>query len=176
MHDDWVGCVLWINGCFSAGKTTVAGLLVERLGEAFLLDPEVIGVALRDLLPPALYPGDFQDLALWRSFTRDAVLDAAERFDGFVVVPMTIARGDHFDEVVGAVGRRVRLDHFTLMASRETILGRESARLDDTGDWARKTADHVLPALEDALFAEHIDAETQTAEEVAADILRRITA
>lgn len=85
-----MGRVLWINGCFSAGKTTVATLLVERLGRAFLLDPEAIGVALRDhLVPPQLYPGDFQDLGLWRSFTRDAVLEAAERFDGFVVVPMT---------------------------------------------------------------------------------------
>jgi hypothetical protein len=39
-----------MNGCFSAGKSTVAALLVERLGDAFLLDPEMIGVALRDHL------------------------------------------------------------------------------------------------------------------------------
>ncbi len=172
-----MGRVIWINGCFSAGKTTVATLLVERLGQAFLLDPESIGATLRThLVPPELYPGDFQELDLWRSFTRDAVLDAAKRFDGFVVVPMTIARGDYFDQVIGAVGREVQLDHFTLMASRETILGRESTRPDDTGDWAQKTVDRVLPALEDARFAEHINAETQTAEQAAQEILLRITA
>lgn len=60
------------------------------------------------------------------------------------------------------------------MASRETILGRESARPDDTGDWAQGTVDRVLPALADVRFAEHINAETQTAQEVADDILRRI--
>jgi chloramphenicol 3-O-phosphotransferase len=171
-----MGRVIWINGCFSAGKTTVATLIVERLGAAFLLDPEAIGIVLRDhLVPPPLYLGDFQDLVLWRPFTRDAVRDAAENYDGFVVVPMTIARADYFEEVIHAVSRRVRLDHFTLMASRATILGRESARADDTGEWAHETVDRVLPALEDVRFAVHIDAETQTAEQVAEDILRRIT-
>lgn len=170
-----VGRVIWINGSFSAGKTTVAELLVERLGTAFLLDPEVIGAALRDhLVPPLLYSGDFQDLDLWRSFTSDAVRDAARRFDGFVIVPMTIARADYFEEVIGAVARAVRLDHFTLMASRETILRRELARPDNMGGWAQHSVDRVLPALEDARFAEHIDAETQTADGVAQDIMRRI--
>ncbi len=170
-----VGRVVWINGCFSAGKSTVAALLVERLGNAFLLDPEMIGVALRDhLVPPSLYPGDFQDLCLWRTFTRDAVGDAAERFDGFVIVPMTVARLDYFDEVIAPLARRVRLDHFTLMATRETILERESVRPDDTDDWAQKTIDRAMPALADVRFAKHIDSETQTAPEVAEDILRHI--
>lgn len=171
-----MGRVLWINGCFSTGKTAVANLLVDRLPDAFLLDPEVIGGVLRDrLVPPPVYPGDFQDLSLWRTFTREAVVDAAERFDGVVIVPMTVARPEYFDEVIAAVGRRVPLDHFTLTASRETILGRESGRADDTGAWAQKTVDWVVPALADGRFAVHIDAETQTAREVADDILRRIS-
>jgi chloramphenicol 3-O-phosphotransferase len=170
-----VGRVVWINGSFSSGKTTVAQLLVEQLDTAFLLDPELIGLTLRDhLVPPALYPEDFQDLDLWRSFTRDAVRDAAQRFEGFVIVPMTIARADYFQEVIVAVARAVRLDHFTLMASRETILRRELTRPDATGGWAQQTIDRVLPALEHSRFAEHIDAETQTADGVAQDILRRI--
>src|SRR4051812_40576728 len=93
-----VGHVIWINGSFSAGKTTVAELLVEQLQGSFLLDPELIGAVLRDhLVPPSLYPNDFQELPLWRSFTRDAVLAAAERSAGVIVVPMTIARPDYFD-------------------------------------------------------------------------------
>ncbi len=116
---------------FGVGKTTVAELLLENLKPAFLLDPEVIGTALYHLVPPSIYPGDFQDLELWRIFTREAVLDAAKRFDGFVIVPMTIARPEYFGEVVGEIARTVRLDHFTLMASRETIIERERRRPDD---------------------------------------------
>lgn len=40
----------------------------------------------------------------------------------------------------------------------------------------KTTVDHVLPALADARFAQHIDAETQTAPEVAKEILRRLAA
>ncbi|MGH3111131.1 MAG: hypothetical protein ACRDQT_09465 [Gaiellaceae bacterium] len=172
-----MGRVLWINGCFSTGKTAVANLLVGRIPAAFILDPEVIGGLLRDhLVPPSAYPGDYQDVSLWRSFTRDAVVYAAEHSDSTVIVPMTVARPKYFEDVIAAVGSRVRLDHFTLTASRETILAREGERTDDTGNWARKTVDWVLPALADSSFAVHIDAESQTPPEVADDILRRFSA
>ena len=169
------GHIIWINGSFSAGKTTVANLLIEQLPNSFLLDPEVIGIVLRDCLVPAsLYPGDFQDLSLWRTFTREAVLDAAERSNGAIVVPMTVARPDYFDEIIGQARERVRLDHYTLLASRDTILSREASRQDDTGDWAAKTVDRVLPELESSRYAEHLDAETQSAQAIAAEILTRV--
>jgi hypothetical protein len=156
-----VGHVIWINGSFSSGKTTVANLLVERIPGSFLLDPEAIGGVFRDhLVPPSIYPGDFQDLPLWRTFVREATLDAAERSEHLIVVPMTIARPDYFDEIIGAIRARVPLKHFTLMASRETILRREASRSDDTGDWAAKTVNRVLPELAKSRYAEHLDAET----------------
>lgn len=163
--------VIWINGPFSAGKTSVAKRLAEGLPDAFLLDPEMIGITLRDhLVPPTLYPGDFQDLPLWRSFTRESVLDAAQRYDGFVIVPMTIARPDYFDDVVAAIAACVPLRHFTLMVSRKEILRREAARPDDTGGWAAKTVDSVLPELALPRYAEHVDAERHTVDQVAAQI------
>jgi chloramphenicol 3-O-phosphotransferase len=170
-----MGEVVWINGPFSAGKTSVANALAKSLDRAFLLDPEFIGVTLRDhLVPPSFYPGDFQDLALWRSFTRDAVLDAALRDDTVIVVPMTVARPDYFEEIVGTIRDRIRLHHFTLMASREEILRRELGRPDDTGAWAAKTVDRVLPELAGARYAEHLDAEAHSAPQLAAQILARI--
>jgi len=171
-----VGHVVWINGSFSAGKTSVAKALAEGLDGSFLLDPELIGVTLRDhLVPPSLYPGDFQDLALWRSWTRDAVLDAAVHHDGLVIVPMTVARSDYFDEIVGAIKERVVVYHFTLMASREEILRREAARPDDTGGWAAKTVDRLLPELSSSRYAEHLDAEAHSVTELATQIRKRIS-
>ncbi len=169
-----MGHVIWINGSFSTGKTTVANLLVERIPGSFLFDPETIGAVLRDhLVPPSIYPGDFQDLPLWRSFARETILDAAERSEHVIVVPMTIARPDCFDEIIGAIRTRVPVEHFTLMASRETILRREASRSDDTGDWPAKTVDGVLPELAKSRYAEHLDAETQSPGSIAAEILNR---
>jgi chloramphenicol 3-O-phosphotransferase len=169
-----VGRVIWINGSFSAGKTTVASLVVEQLAGSFLLDPESIGAAFRDhVVPASLYPGGFQDLSLWRSFTRDAVLDAAERSDSVIVVPMTVARPDYFEEIVGQIRARVRLDHYTLMASRDTILRREASRFDDTR-MAAKTVDYVLPELADSRYAVHLDVETQSPQDIAVEIVRQI--
>ena len=39
--------ILWINGSFGAGKTTVAYELERRLEKAFVYDPENIGYFLR---------------------------------------------------------------------------------------------------------------------------------
>lgn len=170
-----MGQVVWINGSFSAGKTSVAEALIEMIHGSFLLDPELIGVMLRDhVVPASAYPGDFQDLALWRSVTRDAVLDAALRDETMIVVPMTVARPDYFDEIVGAIRERVPLHHFTLMASRDTILRREDRRPDDTGGWAAKTVDRVLPELAAPRYAEHLDAEARSAREIATQIIDRI--
>ena len=91
-----VGQVVWINGSFIAGKTSVAEALIEMIRGSFLLDPELIGVMLKDhVVPASAYPADFQDLALWRSVTREAVLDAALRDETMIVVPMTVARPDY---------------------------------------------------------------------------------
>jgi chloramphenicol 3-O-phosphotransferase len=170
-----VGEVIWINGAFSTGKTTVARLLVDQLGRSFLLDPESIGSVLRDrLVPPSLYPGDYQDLDLWRTFTREAVKSAAARLAGFVIVPMTVAKPEYFDEIVSRLRETTMVHHFTLVASKETILRRELMREDNTGGWAARTADSVLPALEDGRFAVHLDAELADAATLAEKILRRI--
>jgi hypothetical protein len=111
---------------------------------------------------------------LWRSFTRDAVIDAALQSDGVIIVPMTIARGSYFDETVGAISKRVLLHDFTPMASREEILRREAARPDDTGAWVATTVNRVLAELASSRYAAHLDAEAQLADEIAAQIKHRI--
>ena len=104
-------------------------------------------------------------------------LDPLERaHEGAVIVPMTVARADYFEEIIGALASMVPLDHFTLMASRETILEREGTRPDDAGGWARLTVDRVLPALAEPRFAHHIDADGQTAAQFADEIFRRLSA
>ena len=39
--------IIWINGAFGAGKTTLADELGGRLPDAVLFDPEYVGYILR---------------------------------------------------------------------------------------------------------------------------------
>jgi 2-phosphoglycerate kinase len=48
-----VPVIIWINGGFGAGKTTLAQELHRRLPDALLYDPEHVGLMLRKWMPPS---------------------------------------------------------------------------------------------------------------------------
>src|ERR1700733_6065013 len=66
--------IIWINGAFGAGKTTLAEELSRRLPEAVLFDPEYVGYLLRHWVP--VPTGDFQDLPSWRELVIATALAA----------------------------------------------------------------------------------------------------
>jgi adenylylsulfate kinase-like enzyme len=56
---DGTAVIVWLNGPFGVGKTTTARALVDVLPGSRLLDPEHVGLLLRDTLNEPV--GDFQD-------------------------------------------------------------------------------------------------------------------
>ncbi|KJY44962.1 ATP/GTP-binding protein, partial [Streptomyces sp. NRRL S-444] len=65
--------IVWINGTFSAGKTSTARELTGILPDSTLYDPELVGDALRQLLPRKRLAevSDYQDLPSWRRLVVD---------------------------------------------------------------------------------------------------------
>ncbi len=57
--------IIWLNGGFGVGKTTMAERLKRDRKDAVIYDPELIGSLLSRVLPEK--KDDFQDYALWRS-------------------------------------------------------------------------------------------------------------
>ncbi len=53
--------IIWINGAFGAGKTTLAAKLQRRMPDAISYDPEYLGDILTRWVPMP-DSGDFQDL------------------------------------------------------------------------------------------------------------------
>jgi hypothetical protein len=162
--------LLWINGPFGGGKTQTAHEIQRRLRGSVICDPEHAGFGLRRMLPPELR-GDFQDLTSWRQGVVEVLDLALTKHDGVVIAPMTVTDSGYLDETVGRLrelGHDVR--HFTLLAQRETVLGRlrergfghllqyvagKNAGL-GSETWAVRRLDHCLERLSEPEFAEHL--------------------
>jgi 8-oxo-dGTP pyrophosphatase MutT (NUDIX family) len=123
--------IVWINGAFGAGKTSTARELIDLIPNSTLYDPELIGRALAQLLPPKRLAevSDYQDLPIWRRLVVDTAAALLAEVGGMLVVPMTLLRQDYRDEIFGGLAsRRIPVRH-VLLSTDETILrGRIAAR------------------------------------------------
>ena len=93
--------IIWINGRFGAGKTTLAEELHRRLPDAIVYDPEEVGLMLRKWTPP---DGDFQHLPSWRELVvaTGSVTAAATTRTRFIV-PMSLIRDAYREEILGGL-------------------------------------------------------------------------
>ena len=138
--------IVWLNGPFGVGKTTVGRYLVEEWNDAILFDPELIGMIVRATVPKEASV-DFQTLRVWR----ESVLHFAQSFDrtypGPIIVPMSVLDPSVHDEVIGGLRRAgVEVLQFTLMASETTLLDRiTNSEERGSSEWR---LDHVDAALE----------------------------
>ncbi|WP_328323837.1 MULTISPECIES: NUDIX domain-containing protein [unclassified Streptomyces] len=129
--------IVWINGAFSAGKTSTARELIDLIPNSTFYDPEVLGGALRLLLPQKRLAevNDFQDLPVWRRMVADTAAALLADVGGVLVVPMTLLRQEYRDEIFGGLAsRRIPVCH-VLLATEETILReRIAGRVELPGD------------------------------------------
>lgn len=159
--------IIWLNGAFGVGKTQTAYELRRRLPSSCVYDPENAGFFIRDNLPPGLGLDDFQDFPMWRTFNLEMLDYAASRYDGHIIVPMTVTNRAYFDEIVGALSKKHEVRHFILWASKETLLKRLASRLESGRSWGARQIDRCLRAFERDITEEKIDTDDLTIDEVA---------
>lgn len=126
--------IIWINGAFGAGKTTLAQQLHRRMPEALEFDPEYVGYLLRKWVPMPS-SGDFQDIPLWRTLVADFATGMAKQYERPVIVPMTLIhpgyRRDIFERIQdGGVG----LLHVFLDLPADELRRRINAQVLDADD------------------------------------------
>lgn len=153
--------VIWLNGAFGVGKTSVARELLPLLPSARLVDPERLGYVMRR----TFWRGrDYQDVASWRRLTRRQVERAGRR--GIAVVPMTVVDARVLDEVVGGLhGVRV-----LLLAARRDVLEARIVASDEARDWRLAQLDRCLGAFAAGGFGEPVATDGRTPSELAQEI------
>ncbi len=175
--------LIWINGAFGAGKTTLAGELKARLPDALDYDPEYVGYLLTKWVP-APQSHDFQDLPLWRRMVAQFAVGLWEEYRRPLIVPMTLVDAHHRDEIFTALrGAGVPLLHVFLdvpadelrrrIVDQDVIDGVPQA--DDTREFRLRNVERCVVARAD-LPADTLilDAGRHTPEQLADLVLVRI--
>ena len=124
--------IIWLNGAFRAGKTTLAEELHRRLPDAVVYDPEDVGLMLWKWMRPN---GDFQHLPSWRELVVATALSLRRHQAETLIVPMSLIRDAYRAEILGGLadaGEEVL--HVFLEADAGVLRERLDARVDIPGD------------------------------------------
>jgi hypothetical protein len=123
--------IIWVNGGFGSGKTTLAAELHRRLPGAVVYNPEDVGLMLWKWLPPG---GDFQHLPSWRELVVATALSLRRHHAETLIVPMSLIRDAYREEILGglaAAGEQVL--HVFLELDAGVLRERLNARVTHPG-------------------------------------------
>lgn len=164
--------IIWINGPFGIGKSTVAQALQERLPGSFVFDPEEMGAALKKLTPK--FSGETQAHPMWIPLMLDALQYAAKEADGPLIVPVTIADvARHRRLMSGLQARGLDVKHFTLMTTKDAVQAglrrRQGQTVLDEAEVEQRLSD-----FQGEQFQVHVSASDRTPNAVAEEIASQV--
>jgi AAA domain-containing protein len=147
-----VPVIIWINGEFGAGKTTLAEELHRRLPDALVYDPEDVGLMLWKWMPPN---GDFQHLPSWRDLVVATALSLRRHHADTLIVPMSLIRDAYRAEILGGLadaGQEVL--HVFLEVDANVLLERLNARATRPGrDWDQAAHESGMTGVDEMVAA-----------------------
>ena len=145
--------IIWLNGSFRAGKTTLAEELHRRLPDAVVINPEDVGLMLWKWLEPN---DDFQDLPSWRELVVATALSLRRHHARTLIVPMSLIAEAYQIEILGGlVDAGEEVLHVFLQADAGVLRHRLAAREDSpqdpeerqlARDWALKRINAAIVA------------------------------
>jgi gluconate kinase len=144
--------IIWINGAFGAGKTTLAEELHRRLPEAVLYNPEDVGLMLWKQMRPN---GDFQHLPSWRELVVATALSLRRHHADTLIVPMSLIRDGYRAEILGGLadGGEAVL-HVFLEADAGVLRDRLNARVTHPGrQWDQAACESGMTGVEEMAAA-----------------------
>ena len=169
--------IVFLNGAFGIGKTTVARALVAQIPRCTIYDPEPIGIALQRLARIAgRKVSDFQDFRMWRRLTV-AAIRFKRRLRPNVIVPMTFSNIDYLDEIRSHLMRfDARVLHFCLVAPVDVVNERLARRKLPPEDqaWQLRRAAECCAVHGEPRFAVQVNA-TRSVARIAEEIRGKLS-
>jgi len=147
-----VPVIIWLNGGFGAGKTTLAEELRRRLPDAVVYDPEDVGLMLWKWLPP---DGDFQHLPSWRELVVATALSLRRHHADTLIVPMSLIRDAYRTEILGGLaGAGEEVLHVFLEADASALRDRLNARVTHPGrEWEQTARELGMTGVDEMVAA-----------------------
>lgn len=166
--------IIWLNGAYGSGKTTVAFELNKRLNKSFVYDPENLGFFIRHNIPKNLHKDNFQDHDQWRYFNYDLLKYIAESYDGIIIVPMTIINIEYYQEIIERLKKDgFRLDHYILYANKKTLNRRLNKRLELGETFARVQMDDCIEFFDNVVTEYKIYTDQLNVDQVVNEIAQK---
>lgn len=170
--------IIWLNGRFGGGKTSVARALVDRATSLAIFDAEEVGYMLGHALSRPRPVRDFQDWPPWRNLVVAAAREVHDYLGGDLVIPQTVLNRAYWGELMAGFGTSgIAVRTFTL----DTSPAEHQRRIltDEIDGTARDWRLEMAPSFRDALgwLREEttiVDTTARNPAEVACDISTRL--
>src|SRR5579859_493200 len=171
--------IIFLNGSFGVGKSTVAEKLVEQLPNSLLFDPETVGYFLRLIVSSIAEFEDFQDLPMWRPLVVETARQLKLAYGRTLVMPQTIWYEPYFKEIMDGLSQfEPDLFHFCLTARAETIYQRlrERGHTPEANPWVYQRVERCVTTFQSPNFAVQISNENRLPDDVVTEISDKLNA
>lgn len=145
--------IIWLNGGFGAGKTTLAEELHRRIPDAVVYDPEDVGLMLWKWLEPN---DDFQDLAAWRELVIATAVSLRKHHADTLIVPMSLIHDAYRAEILGGLADAGEEVFHVFLETDATVLRERlqtRVRVSNDQEWDEPTLDWALTRIDAAIVA-----------------------
>lgn len=165
--------IIWINGPYGVGKSTLAEALRAKLPDSFLFDAEEVGNAVRDNMPPQFFRETFEEFPLWYELCCRLLKELDAVYDGVVLVPMTLKLRRSSEAIIQRLRNEgIRVAHVMLEADRDTIHDRILLRGEEEDCWCMRNIENCLTGQREYPCDLRLNSVEKSAEELAGEVIR----
>lgn len=126
--------IIWLNGNYGVGKTTVANAILKKLGNnkcGYIYNPEELFYFINQNSPfiSMKRKTEMQEEEIWRSLNYMYIKWLENNFDGILIIPMSIFSQKQYENTIEKLKNDgIEIYHIILHANEETLLDRITKR------------------------------------------------